>query len=51
MLNFCGTMVKYNLNIISVIGLLVIVSDCVTSNDLLIKFHKGGIRDFNERVY
>jgi hypothetical protein len=36
--------------LISVIGLLVIVSDCVTSNDLLIKFHKGGIRDFNKRV-
>jgi len=46
-------MAKYNLNIflISVVGLLVIVSKCVTSNDLLIKFHKGGIRDSNKRVY
>ncbi len=46
-------MAKYNLNIlsISVIGLSVIVSGCVTSNDPLVKFHKGGIRDFNERVY
>lgn len=46
-------MAKYNLNIflISVVGFLVIVSGCVTSNDLLMKFHKGGIRDFNKRVY
>lgn len=46
-------MVKYNLNVlflIAVIGSFVIVSEGITSNDLLIKFHKGGIRDFNKRA-